>query len=120
MTTPTERIRKALADYDAAKTGREEAHAIGALMTEATPDALSALLAEMASLRADAERYRHLRNRSNDCGLCTVMVDGWSEEYSCQAIIRDVLDGTYLDAAIDAAIDAALATPPSDPYQQPR
>lgn len=46
-----DRIHEALGKYDTATNGRDEARAIGLLMTEASPEALRALLAERNELR---------------------------------------------------------------------
>lgn len=58
MTTPTERIRKALAEYDAASNGREEALATGALMTACNPDAIRSLLTANDEAEAAVKRLR--------------------------------------------------------------
>ena len=78
------------------------------------PDTIRSILALIAQQQrnlnaalADAERYRHLRDHSNDCALCAVNIRDWSEEFEGQAML-EMLEGTYLDDAIDTA-RAALA-----------
>ena len=73
-------------------------------------DALALIAQQQRNLNAalaDAERYRHLRDHSNDCALCAVNIRDWSEEFEGQAML-EMLEGTYLDDAIDTA-RAALA-----------
>lgn len=58
---------------------------------------------ERDSYKADAERYRYMRDNPADHGLLAADVKYWSEEYDSTAKIN-VLNDTELDKAIDAAI----------------
>jgi hypothetical protein len=80
MTTAQEaaaRIREALEAYDAATTGRDEAHAMGALMNASDPESLRALLAERDELAKDAARYRWLRAQVQSGPLTIAKSDPW-------------------------------------------
>lgn len=61
----------------------------------------SSYVKEEEELRADAERYRYLRDSSSD-DLCVVRIDYWSDEYVGTAGV-EVIDGHHLDSDVDAA-----------------
>ena len=65
-------------------------------------DYLSRLREELAAARADAERYRWLRNKANFARRSDPMV--------CLYPLgeQSLIDGTELDEAIDSAIDFAM------------
>jgi hypothetical protein len=72
----------------------------------ACPATVLALIAEVERLRADAERYRWLRDKANDERSRAPMV------FNChpEDVISwtDSLHGTNLDAVLDVFVDAAI------------
>lgn len=75
------------------------------------PERVAALVAERDGLRADAERYRWLRDGdSNPCaGWCIAYWDIDDAEW-----VADCRDARFIDAAIDAARGALAAKEPSN------
>lgn len=88
-----ERIRAALAALDGPKKAGTNMAVNAEYMQACNPAAIRELLAERDALKADAERYRWLREHVSD-GRCTEK-DGYGG-YTLRF-------GESLDAAIDAA-----------------
>ena len=73
---------------DTPRTPRDALKAQGELVRKSYEDKIARLERELAALRADAERYRWLRD----------------ERHEYELTIEPVLSETKLDAAIDAAM----------------
>jgi hypothetical protein len=67
----------------------------------ATPAAIIALLDELEACKADAERYRWLREQEAEHGVSVVSISQWLSAATCVAVT--FVDGSFVDYEIDKA-----------------
>lgn len=69
----------------------------------ATPAAIIELLDELEACKADAERYRWLREQEAERGVSVVHIREWLTPAACLAVTY--VDGSFVDCAIDKAME---------------